>query len=336
MLRGCDRERGAVAVLLSIVLIAVLLPLAAAGLSTYVRAGTAAELQRSADSAALAGARSIPIGNLSVLPPAIGPVPPEPLTVACQQAVSAAAADDAFGEDYAGSLACDARYLYDPDFLGRFQTCTTALTGSAIGALGALFNTFHGLLPALHHPGVEVTVSRTVGPGPMDALIPGADAVVTETRTARAIRRFKNAIVIPVIRNPATGDMVLDLNIPLATARQTLLTALSTVDDATGLLLPSCANVVDALVDDFADLYNPGSTDAPTAEEVVADAQAQGTALMAFVLDSGSGIPCLLCGLQVPALEFMPLCVTSYSNNVVNFAGCSASALGAFRASLVQ
>lgn len=77
-------DDGAVAVLVALVVVGVLLPVSALGLNTYVRNTTLAELQRSADSAALAGAASIPLSDPQYVRtllalPTLEPVPDIPV-----------------------------------------------------------------------------------------------------------------------------------------------------------------------------------------------------------------------------------------------------------------
>lgn len=63
MHRGRD-DSGAVAVLLAIVLTAVIIPVAAWGVTSYVRGGVASEYRQAADAGALAAAARIPLGDL--------------------------------------------------------------------------------------------------------------------------------------------------------------------------------------------------------------------------------------------------------------------------------
>lgn len=58
-----DAERGAVAVLVCLVLVFVTLPAAAAGLGVYVRQAAAGELQQAAEAGALAGAARLPLSS---------------------------------------------------------------------------------------------------------------------------------------------------------------------------------------------------------------------------------------------------------------------------------
>ncbi|HVF54126.1 MAG TPA: hypothetical protein VNC78_11070 [Actinomycetota bacterium] len=332
MIRGRESEQGAIAILLSVVVLFVLLPLSAAGLSAYVRSGTAAELQRSADTGALAGARIIPLGNTSALPPLTGPLPSAPLDVACTRALAALDSDDAIGDGYAsGTVSCEASWIYDPSFVSNLGSCMTSLTGLTL--LNPSIELARDLLPALHHPGVQVELSRT-SEGPLDTLVPGS-APSAETKQARAIRRFKNAINVPVLRNAFTGQMTLDLNANLEASRTTLLSAINQVGSVLSGIVPVCSGMWSALADDIADLYQPSTGNAPTVDEVIADARSQGTAVMAFVMQTGT-IPCLTCGLSIPVLEFVPLCVASQSGSIVTFTSCVAQAEGAFRASLIR
>lgn len=140
--RTCHRgEEGATAVLLSILLIGVLVPLAAAGLSAYVRTGTIDEVQRSADTGALAGARVIPLGNpefvrnyLNAMASGGSPIipsfgGPDPLAEACARARIALLEDSSLGGDYTdiGAAACDAAYTADSGVLGDLGQCLQTL-----------------------------------------------------------------------------------------------------------------------------------------------------------------------------------------------------------------
>lgn len=142
-------QDGAVAILVAIILVGLAVPLISAGLSGYVRSGTAGELQRSADVGALAGARVIPLGDPefvrtyldSVLTPpdssGDGPVGslvptfggPDPLAVACDTALAALGSDSALGEDYSTTASCSAHYTADLDFVSDLQSCLTQLAG---------------------------------------------------------------------------------------------------------------------------------------------------------------------------------------------------------------
>jgi hypothetical protein len=64
---GARRETGAIAIVMAVVLVAVLIPLTAFGVRTYVKSGLAGELQRAADAGATAGAALIPLTDPSEL-----------------------------------------------------------------------------------------------------------------------------------------------------------------------------------------------------------------------------------------------------------------------------
>src|SRR3954468_24219356 len=188
---GAAADDGAVAVLVSLVLLFVVFPLLGLGYATYVRGATAGELSRAADSGSLAGAASIPLGDLTFATTAAGggagvPLPagaPDPLALACAQARSAARTDDGFAHDFtvpkpgrahlSSSFTCDARYLADLDFLDRFGGCARSLSSALTTdpALAPLLAGMKHLLPSLLHPGVEVELSWNMR-GPLDSLNP--------------------------------------------------------------------------------------------------------------------------------------------------------------------
>lgn len=178
------REEGATAVLLSILLIGVLLPLAAAGLSSYVRTGTIDEVQRSADAGALAGARVMPLGDPefvrsylnamasgggSPVIPSFGG--PDPLTEACAQARIALLEDDTLGGDYAdnGSATCEASYTADSGVLGDLGACVQSLADPVTVVPDA---TVEVELPVLPVPAPSPTVPSPPLPIPLPTPVP--------------------------------------------------------------------------------------------------------------------------------------------------------------------
>lgn len=150
-------DGGVIAVITAIVVAAVLVPVAALGLTAYVRAGVRGEMQRAAESGALAGAASLNLLNLgalsavtlrdplqdltTVLPPAL-PNPLGPSGRACRAALTAygtplsdpsrdAADRSPLSVGFADTPACDARYSPDPPFgscVNEVFTSVSALT----------------------------------------------------------------------------------------------------------------------------------------------------------------------------------------------------------------
>ncbi|HWB66261.1 MAG TPA: hypothetical protein VG708_05490, partial [Mycobacteriales bacterium] len=196
--RRADGERGAVAVIVAIVLAAVLLPAIALGTGAYARSTTGAELNRASDTGALAGAAEIPLGNLTfvdnyldqITGTGVGatlqqlglddPALPDPLGDACAAAIRDATNSDNLAHAYASTPTCDAKYLADDGPLGQVQNCVNNLTGSALnnllnllgGLLGGLglgglsptqlVSSLSAALPALLEPGVKVTMTWNV------------------------------------------------------------------------------------------------------------------------------------------------------------------------------
>src|SRR5205823_3534205 len=178
--RAVTDERGAIAVLAAVVVVTLLLPLAALAVTAHVREGAAAELQRAAEAGALAGASSIPLGDLSMVNAYVAglglsfPPTSDPLVIACDQARKAIAADGRMNDAFSPNGTtlppnfCKAEYLQDATFLSRLGTC---LQSSPLGGLLALlikpvFDLLFGqtktILPGLLHGGVKVTLTRTV------------------------------------------------------------------------------------------------------------------------------------------------------------------------------
>lgn len=404
-------ERGAIAVFLAIVVIFVLLPVAGASLSTFVREGTAGELQRAADSGALAGARLIPLTNLPALPD-LGPA----MDAACAQAASSAQTDDAIGDQFTTVSNCTAEYVPDPNVIGALQSCAinainnpdpgmpdeiTSLPG--YGTLEAtnqqlidrvenrirfLSRVLARTVPAITKPGVRVTLTRGISDGgpeeiPIENAIDGEAEGAgpdTETKTAIARRRIKNVALLPVVYDSSSGTYTIDPNEELPSANEAIaaLESLETSiqnDPVLGEVYEDlgCTNVIDRAAEDLRDLYNPGAGNAPTQEEVLAQAQEEGAAVLGFVYDAAPetpdlpvlpeplpsppdvGLPdlgvtpspvptedpsvdglleTLLDTLRIPFLDFVPLCVQSTSPLAVDMANCQA-ANGAMRATLV-
>lgn len=325
---GSD-ERGAIAVFLAIVVIFVLLPVAGASLSTFVREGTAGELQRSADSGALAGARLIPITDLPALPD-LGPA----LSAACDQASVAASTDAAIGDQFTTTPECSAAYVPDPNVIGALQNCAvnainnpdpgmpdeiTSLPGYETLAstntelveqveerIRFLSSTLASTVPAITKPGIRVTLTRGISDGgpeeipvedAIDGQADGAGADI-ESKTSVARRRIKNIALLPVVYDASTGTYTIDPNESLPSANEAIaaLEALET-DIQTDPILGSvyadlgCTNVIDRAAEDIRDLYNPGAGNPPTQEEVLSQAREEGAAVLGFVYDEAPETP---------------------------------------------
>ncbi len=218
--RGDD---GAVAVLVSLVLLFVLLPASALGLSSYTRSGVLAEHARAADSGALTGAAALTLVNLAVLPPVSAlTVPPSSATLALSRACTAtgraAAVDNRLTSAFAKppvspAVPCSASYTPESQFGPCVDTIFAALPptptitippivipaipplipqtviGGGTASTGSIYGVVRNLIPGLLHNGVTVTVSYRVS-GPLDALLNQSGDQPTSV-SSEARRRFK-------------------------------------------------------------------------------------------------------------------------------------------------
>lgn len=360
--RAVSDERGAIAVLASIVVVTLLIPVAALAITANVREGAAAELQRAAEAGALAGAANIPLADVSFAnayvaggPLNVGlfvPGAPDPLAIACDQARKAIAADgsmnDAFSPQGTTLPAnfCKAEYLQDATFLSRLGNC---LQSSPLGGLLALlikpvfdllFGSTKTILPGLLHGGVKVTLTRTVR-GPFDSLIGGGSTA--QVGVAAAKRRFKNAVVLPGL---GPGNSI-NLNAfvgQLTDAATALVRALDPVISGVLALvgLGGCSGMLGLLADDLSDLIDPPTSNPPTIGQVIDDALAAGDQLMVLRVPSS---PLGLSLLSPPFYDFVPVCLSKINGTITgavqdptklgSFVGCTTNAAGIFRASLV-
>ncbi|MBV9293182.1 MAG: hypothetical protein JO222_12090, partial [Frankiales bacterium] len=185
-----------------------------------------------------------------------------------------------------------------------------------------------GLLPTLLYPGVQVTMSWTVT-GPLDGLMHSAGT--EQSVTSIAHRRFKNMVVVPEVQLPGKKAQTINLNPYAGDARSLVLDALNGSEK----LLVShpqtapCASALDAAHDDILDAVDPPNG-GPTAQQILADAEQQGTPVLA--------VETAVNGLGIPYLDFVPVCVASSGGGFVghlgNFGACSIDAPGGFRAAL--
>ena len=343
-------DEGAIAVLYGIVFTFVVVPLLVVGTTTYVRSSTTAELQRSSDSGALAGAAAIPFGNTHFVLDYLDATSrgattdtlsqlgldynlPDPLQVACDTAQRSATDAHNVGAAYAlknGPAQCDAAYLGDPGVVGAAKACAAALGVQAPPLPGQ--PDFTGLLPALFHPGVQTTMTWHVT-GPMDSMLGGGPGK-PETTTSTARRRFKDMVVVPVVGTPvnvaAADTSTLNLNPYAGDVR----TFVGNAFDGTETLLQQtpqlapCQQVVDASRADVLDAIDPPAT-GPQFDQILADATATQTPIVVVQVVED---------LSVPYLDFVPMCVESVNGDYVGhpttFGDCTVVAPGAFRASL--
>jgi hypothetical protein len=352
-------DRGAIAVLAALVVVTLLFPLVALAVTAHVREGAAAELQRAAEAGALAGAASIPLGNLSFLNAYVagtplngffGPGVPDPLTIACDQARAAIAADGSMNDAFspAGTTLppnfCKAEYLPDATILSRLGTCLTSLPLGGLLALlikpvfDLLFSQTKTILPGLLNGGVKVTLTRTVR-GPFDSLIGGG--ATAQVGKAAAKRRFKNAVVLPglgaggsINLNPFLGQAV-DAATDLVRAVDS---ALSAVLNLVGL--GGCTGMLSLLADDLGDLIDP-PTSGPTVGQVVDDALATGEQLLVLRIPSSPPLPIL----SAPYYDLVSVCLSKAGTSITgavqnpvpvgNAVGCLANGAGIFRSTLV-
>ncbi|MGH2719977.1 MAG: hypothetical protein ACRDJO_00050 [Actinomycetota bacterium] len=330
-------EHGAIAILAAIVVLFVALPLAAIGMTTYVREGSLAELQRAADAGALAGAASIPLGDLTFVkayvdnPLGLGSYftpAANPLNVACEQAKRALAEDGLFGDEFSaagpvtlpacsggsssvGTFSISTSYLPDVAFADKLIDCL-GLQNLPLPLLTNLLSGARNVLPALLHAGVQVTVTRSVR-GPLDGVF-GTSSDTVQTAEAAAKRRFKNLVVVPTIStaNLLTGILgqpyngapggTIDLN---PAAGQTIDTALGLIQGLGNLPILSslCPGLVTSLTDDLGDLLNPPVAGAPTLADTIRQTVGQDDQL--FVLRYVEGLP-LVQNICLPLVGCIP------------------------------
>jgi hypothetical protein len=362
------QDEGAVAVVVALVLAFAMIPAMALGTGTYVRSVTATELQRAADSGALAGASEIPLGDLNFVEKYISTIPAggavsttlqnlgiqntagmkDPLQDACAVALHDAQQDENLASSYATydqSTWCKAEYISDTGVLGSAQTCLNSLAGlnNITGLLRLVLNTLglgaldptkllvslQGTLPALLEPGIKVTATWHVK-APFDSVF-GSDGS-TQTTVSYARRLFKNAVVLP---NIPIGGTTVNVNPTLQLTRNTLLSTLTSVETVLHTLntlvpgLGSCAAIIDNLSGDLADAVDPPDN-GPSLTSILDDAVASGTPVLA--------VSTTVVDLGIPFLDMVPVCLTKvngqYVAHLTSFGSCVINAPGAFRAAL--
>lgn len=363
--RRADGERGAVAVIVAIVLALALLPAVALGTGAYARSTTGAELNRASDTGALAGAAEIPLGNLTfvdnyldqITGTGVGatlqqlglddPALPDPLGDACTTAVNDATNNDNLAHAYASTPTCDAKYIADDGPLAQVQNCVNNLTGSALnnllnllgGLLGGLglgglsptqlVSSLSAALPALLDPGVKVTMTWNVK-APFDQVMGDADGH-QQSSTSYARRRFKNVLVAPVVSLPGANGTI-NINPTLQNVTSVVFQTLTQLEGVLGnltSLLPGLSSCITALQDlqgDLSDLLSPPDN-GPSLTQILDDAVSSNTPVLT-----------LITGTSIPFLDLVPVCVQDlngqYIAHLTSFAGCIIDAPGGFRASL--
>ncbi|MGH9266745.1 MAG: hypothetical protein ACRD0D_01055, partial [Acidimicrobiales bacterium] len=367
-------ETGAVSILAALLAVFVLLPLVGVATTAYVRAGSLAELRRAADAGALAGAASIPLASLEFvedylagtpLAPYFSVTTPDPLAVACDQALAATGYDGLFGDRFGpggggNPVACTAEFLPDPGFTQKFSDCVQDVTGLAPGALAGLLPVIlpgvvpfpssldspglmavlglKSMLPAIFSPRVKVTLTRGVR-GPLEGLSDPSSAGATQTVSSVARRRIKNAVVVPGTHGNSAH---IGLTAPLALTRNAVLAEMDALNAAlTGPILSllgagRCSGDFTSVADDLADLVNPPETGGLRPHDIIEGVWGRGDYLLVFKKVPGNPTG----PLKIPALDLVPVCVERLGNGsyqgLIDTSGCIANAQGAFRASLVR
>ena len=345
------QDDGAVAVVYGILLVFLFVPLIALGTTTYVRSTTAAELQRAADSGSLAGAATIPFGNAHFALDYINATSdgattdtlnllgfdypyPDPLQIACDQAIRSATDKHNVGSFYAvkkyGAPTCDRAYV-SSDLVGAAMACASALGVQPPPLPGQPDLSL--LLPALLTPGVKVTLSWKVV-GPIDQVVGGGPTTQTVTSVAR--RRFKDMVVAPMATAPVGIGGATDTTVNINPYAGDVRTFMSSAIDGTEQMLRQtpglgpCAQMLDAARGDILDAVDPPTTGPQFTQILDAAAADSVPAMIAGVVESTG----------IPYLEFFPACIDAsggpdaYVGHLSTFGDCTVAAPGAFRASL--
>lgn len=365
-------ERGATAVLVGVLLPA-LLAASALGVSVAALSAGERELQRSADTGALAGAARMPLADSGALT-ATGPLPHADSTADtaeafCDDNLADARMTQAFGS---GTPACDAEVKADdPSLLNTLTGAVDDLTDKAsllneLGRSGEDALDPAAIAPALAHPRVRVAASDTYTP-PLVELLDAEQADASAEGTAR--RRIKNAVLVPVVDLEATCDGGLlgavtgTLSDLLADSDDLPVDVADIVDDCTvdanpvldmtgdevfdqleGLKGPLDAaglpgtEIVDALMLDLRDVYDPDG-DAPTQREVLDEAADGNEDVFALVTGTtdDTAIP-ILDAVHAPAGAVRDWLDDDTANidGAYDVATTTAEARGLFRASLIE
>jgi hypothetical protein len=196
-------DDGAVAVIVALLLAFALIPALALGTGTYVRSSTSTELQRAADSGALAGAAEIPLGDINFAENYLATITgtgvvttlqslgvqnagqlPDPLVDACKVALADATNTQNLASSYAtfdhNSLPpdpavtttsdpnawCKAKYLTDAGVLGSAQNCINSIGGlNNLGLLSLLNLGLGALSPTKLLSALDGTLPALLEPG---------------------------------------------------------------------------------------------------------------------------------------------------------------------------
>jgi hypothetical protein len=192
--RRRQRDDGAVALVTALVVMFVLLPVAAMGLTAYTRSGVRGEMQRAGDTGALAGAASLgllDLAGLSVADPLSAlvalPAASNPYARACAATATAITGDGRLSTAFSNIPSCSS----GP---GRttLGSCVTGLTGDVDGLTHRLLGAttvgsgLLSLLPALVYNRVQTGLTFTAR-GPLDDLMGAGSDPARVTATARRV-----------------------------------------------------------------------------------------------------------------------------------------------------
>lgn len=277
-------DDGAMAVFVCVLVVLVLLPATALGLTSYTRSAVQAEKSRSADSGALAGAAALALLDTSA-------VPANPLqavskdgiafTKACNAALKAASVDKELSEGFAKNVGTGCAATYSPD------TALAACAGVLLDAVEALplpvtlpvtvpvpglppitlpgggpvppqtvpplppsvtvdpRDVLRRLTPALLHNGIRVTMTYTVK-GPLDGLLGRSDGSHRQA-VSTARRRFKP--LLPQSIGPLSPDAATLAALQQLTKDLGALVA----SNPGGVLPPKCLPAAKEVFDDLDD-----------------------------------------------------------------------------------
>lgn len=151
------------------------------------------------------------------------------------------------------------------------------ILGAVVARTEQLVDGLNEAVPAAMSPRMRVDVTTGFRP-PMLSIIVGGEGL-TLRASAVAVRRLKNAVVVPVLPGQQVGPVVTDpvnLNDALREAQPPLVALLGTMDGQLNTMMStlglSCRDVLSDLQRDLSDIYNPPSGPAPSAVDIVEEA----------------------------------------------------------------
>ncbi|HVL98495.1 MAG TPA: pilus assembly protein TadG-related protein [Egibacteraceae bacterium] len=362
-------ERGGIAVLAGVLLPA-LLAFSALGFAGLTMAGGERELQRAADAGALAAAAQLPLADLGgITSPVLSDLSPSGATVqmgGCA-VVEMNLQEAALTSGFADTVTCSASPVaYTGNLATALQQGLGVLPLTGLHPLNRVVDV-PALLPSIAKPHVTVTAGSDLDPPLRGLLSPSAPGRLEATAIAR--RRFKNAVLAPVIDVDDTvicqgniigllgvtvgtfteplrnilGDLSLlnnvtgcrfDANPALAVPRDPALTTLDTVAAALPTQLRPVADALRELRIDLADLYDPppdGSA-APTQWEIIESAAANNEdvlVVMAGLSSSSSLLSSLLGATRIPVVDGVVVPATTLLDGTVTVSDALPSVLAA-------